>query len=164
MRSSGPAGSTLAEGRGEAGGRWTPPAGRSWVSRVVRAAGGGGRWAVGQQLAAGWRRERREERPADFLPPPLEAEWFGPRGMRCSVRRIVAGRNHPTGGRAVLPRVVPPEQPGAGPAVWGHRAGLRGPGRGRWAHGGPMAASLLRDLAGSCLPSSGRGGQRGWCS
>lgn len=76
------------------------------MSRAVRVAGGGGRWAVGRQLAAGRRGERREERPADFLPPPLEAEWFDPRGMRCSVRRIVAGRNHPIGGRAALRRAA----------------------------------------------------------
>lgn len=124
------------------------------MSRVVRAAGGGGRWAVGRQLAAGWRRERREERPADFLPPPLEAEWFGPRGMRCSVRRIVAGRNHPTGGRAALRRVVPPEQPGDGPAVWGHRAGLRGPGWGRWR---PRFSGTRREAASRVRAGVGRG-------
>lgn len=45
------------------------------------------------------------------------------------------------------------------------RSGCMGPSGGAEGTGvGPMAASLLRDPAGSCLPSSGRGGQRGWCS
>lgn len=83
-------------------------------------------------------------------------------GMRCSVRRIVAGgRNYPTGGSGALRHSSPSERSGAGSALWGHRAGLRGTGRGRWARGGWVAASLRRDLAGSCLRSLGKGGQRG---
>lgn len=50
------------------------------MSRAVRAAGGEGRRAERRQIAAGRGGERHEVRPAEFFPPLLEAEWFGPRG------------------------------------------------------------------------------------
>lgn len=101
---------------GEPVGRWTAPAGRSWVRRAVRPGGGSSRGAARWRLAAGRRgggMSAKSGRPTS-TPPPLEAEWFGPRGMRCSAQRIEAGgMNHPTWGRGGPCPAAPPCQAAA---------------------------------------------------
>lgn len=42
------------------------------------------------------RGREREERPVDFHPPPLQAEWFGPRGDALQRSAQRGGRDEPS--------------------------------------------------------------------
>lgn len=152
MRSAAPAGSTLAEGRAESppAGRWTAPAGRSWVRSAVRAGGGGSRGAAGWRLAAGRRGGGVSAKSGRSTSTPLPSRRNGSAhgGMRCSVRRSEAGgMNHPTWGRGGPGPVAPLHRAAAAAA----RASPAGRGRGR------REARAERPGAGLAAPGVGRG-------
>lgn len=149
-----------------------------WRKGERRAGGemdGAGREELGEACRAARRREQRrgsgtaarrgaerrgrerDERPASFHPPSLSAEWFGPRGMRCSAQRIEAGgMNHPTWGRGGLRPAGPPRQAAAAAAARAsppHR-GQGGVWRGlsAWGRAGLREAERGAATAGLFLP------------
>lgn len=122
------------KGERRAAGRWTAPAGWSWVRGAVRPGGGSGEGKREDGASRGGERggERVEERPSSSHPPPLDAEWFGPRGMRCSAQRIEAGgMNHPTWRRGGPCPAAPPRRVAAVRPPSAQRAAVGEAGDGR---------------------------------